>query len=250
MYSCKMCLYTTTRLSNLERHYDTKKHIIRAEHESKKNNTCEITNSLSSTNKFSNDNQKNENNMDDSCDLNDDLNNNIHDDLNDNPNDNLNDDPNDNLNDESKNISSVKHHKCERCNKTYSSYKNLWRHKDYTICGVMIKKEKEDKNKEILELKCKVEKMSEKLLLVDEIFKKMSFVENVNNKLTQELEQYKNNIKTNNSINNLDNSITNNLDNSINNHNSIVINYINKSYQNAPALKMLRSDETCELLKM
>jgi uncharacterized C2H2 Zn-finger protein len=146
--------------------------------------------------------------------------------------------------------------KCEQCGKSYNAKKNLWRHKNDTICGVLIKKKENDKNNEICELKKKMEEMSKKLTLV----------ENTNNKLINELAHTNNNNTHNNNThsnntqtnsNNLTQTNSNNLNTLTNNNNlnnsnnkTIVFNYVNQEYQNAPPMKMLRINEVCELLKM
>jgi len=42
MFKCELCLYSTDRQANLNRHFETKKHIIRAHNKSIKNNTCDF----------------------------------------------------------------------------------------------------------------------------------------------------------------------------------------------------------------
>jgi len=134
------------------------------------------------------------------------------------------DDNDDNINN---NIAiQMKNYRCENCDKNYTSRQHLWRHKQTTICGKIIDKistniDKLENKNEINELKKQVNEMSE-----------------IINKL----------VGTNNSVNTLCINNTN-LTNNINN-NTYVINYVNQSYPNAPALKMLRNDEIEELLTM
>jgi len=46
MFNCELCHYTTDRSSNFKKHFETKKHIVNAHYESKKNNTCDFICSL------------------------------------------------------------------------------------------------------------------------------------------------------------------------------------------------------------
>ena len=124
MYKCELCLYSTDRQSNLIRHCNTKRHIIRVNHE---------TNCI---NKISDTNLEN-------CTL------------------DSNTDDEDNLQDSDK--SNQKIYKCEQCDKIYKARQNLWRHKSTTVCGTIItKKESEPTEKtELIELKEQVKQMSD-----------------------------------------------------------------------------------------
>lgn len=258
MFGCKLCHYTTDRSSNLKKHFETKKHIVNAYHESQKNNICTVPISsnhtssksclqienfkkndqkkggilLEKTQEFSSGVHKNDYVIDETikfansttiCDYNNKKTiSNCH----------YNDQNDDDL---------EKNYVCEQCNKTYNCRQNLWRHKQTTICGALIAKKTQCvttdnaikiENNEIEELKRQVSEMSQ-------------IISNLTGIKNNQINSNHDNVTNLNSNNNLvqNNNTTNNIST-----NTYVLNYVNQTYPNAPVLKMLKDVKIKELL--
>lgn len=251
MFKCEICYYTTDRSSNLKRHFETKKHIVNAHQESKKQGTCEfICTSLPKmgtlvpktyeqiANFPKNEEKKGENFMEKKGEFA--IQGHIYGTM-------VPQAPK--IENEKNNENSLTHvksnlilnnnvkYKCENCEKSYSSKKHLQRHKDCTICGSLIKKKENEKNSDVIKLKKQMEEMSKEIMLLKN---------NQYNKSTKLVKTDETNAIYSNNLNS--NNINSNNDNSTNK--TIVLNYVNNTYYNAQPLKMLRENETTEMLKI
>ena len=242
MFTCELCHYNTDRSANLKKHFETKKHILNAHYDSVKNNTCEITKAYQESEKLKTLKTKNQienvttNTEKNEEDINDVLIN-CHEvdtciDTCENYNQLENIECNDNnCQNFNKIIDDTKEKRfiCENCNKSYSSPNNLSKHKSYSICGVILKKKKkeiEENNVVVHELKKQIENLSNQMLVLT---------------ATNQSNDMSTTINTNSN-----NHVTNNM----NDNKTIVFNYVNETYKNAPVLKMLRDNETTEILKI
>lgn len=248
MFNCELCHYTTDRSSNLKKHFKTKKHVLNVNSESKNNNNMindygcnhasakthrQIENTKKNTQKNILKNVKNSN-RDNVCDYGEI----VYDYAVTNLIENVVCNKNKNMTNE--NLVFNKHndnkiYKCEHCDNIYKCRQNLWRHKQRSICGSVIK----NKNGEVNEIKKQMEQMTKKL--------------EVNNKLIETLLTNKptgnvfNNQTTLNTNSHNNNSINTNIEN---NQKTIVFNYVNNNYQNAQPIKMLEIDHVAKLLEM
>jgi hypothetical protein len=264
MFNCELCLYSTDRSSNLKKHCETKKHILRVHHESQKNNTnvqtdltvppmvtpdikiCQQIDNLSNK-KLKNDKILHQNvtptvTFDTkTCHQIDNFVANVTRTVTDNPEYNLNKtkDMKDNELTLEENIK--KQYVCSKCLKSYTCRQHLWRHNKQTPnCEPSIERQ------EIQTLKNQMNIILEKMNLNQQL-------NNVNVLKTSNDNNIISTIASNN--NNSNNMVAKNItnvhgDNVVTNNNQkiTVLNYVEQAYPDVRALPMLGPKKAIQLL--
>lgn len=212
MFNCELCLYSTDRSSNLKQHNESKKHIIRAFYESKKN--VNIANEVADLNKDVKSKLyktvKKQDSINQTCYI---------------------FDTDQKLIDN--NETSLSKFSCKICGKSYNHRQNLWIHKQ---------KHSDDQ----------FEDSSQTAMLKQQIFqlqKKVAMMEAMqceNNGINNQLNNSHNMINSQNKV--AKNMAENNIIENNNNQKIIVYQFVNQNYAETEPIKMLEPKDAKKLL--